>query len=100
MGEPITGPQALKLSDAERIKRLERIVDAARREGSDDTEVVAIVREFMKQPQNGTANKVWWLVGAFGVCGLIGSYLAVETISHGKEIATLKAEIASCLKKP
>lgn len=103
MSEPTTGPSAMRLSDAERIKRLERIVEAARREGSEDSEIVEIVKAFMEnQPKNGngTAQKIGWILGAFAVCGVFGSYLAVETISHGKELAALRAEVASCLKKP
>lgn len=99
---PNTGPSALPLAEVERLRRLDEalrlVADAARKEGSTDTETIEIVKAFLaRQPQNGNgfANKILLsVVATLAAAGVVGGVLM------SNRVAVLENQIQQCLKKP
>jgi hypothetical protein len=96
---PNSGPSALPIAEVERLRRLDAIIDAARKEGSDDTETIEIVKAFLaRQPQtssNGFANKLMLsVIATLSAAGIVGGVIMSNRVS------VLETQIEQCLKKP
>ena len=96
-----TGPSALPVSDVERLRRLERVVDAIRQtnEGDDIVDILKALTPMLQQNGNGTKTKVAGIIATLSLAGVVGGFLAVKVISQGEAIASLQTEIQSCIKK-
>lgn len=94
-----TGPSALPLAEVERLRRLDALIEAARHEGSDDTEIIEIVKAFLaRQPpnnSNGFGNKLLLsVIATLSAAGIVGGVLMSNRVS------VLETQIQQCLKKP
>lgn len=98
----VTGPSSLPISDVERLRRLERVVDAIRQtnEGDDLVEILKALAPMIQQNGNGTRAKVAGVVATVSIITVIGGFLALKVISQGEAIASLQSEITKCEKKP
>lgn len=90
-----TGPSVITLSDAERLKRLERIVAAAREGKSEDREIVEILGVLAPYLKNGN-EKIMKVVVAV-LSSLVTAGIIGGVVMYG-DVRALQAEIQQCQK--